>query len=161
MFDARDVTFHRIPVYRVIHERRSFVYTAPKSYRCGFSCGFNAAEKVNFALPNRFSGRQSSASTGVLERPLHVPRVFISFHEALANIRIQRVLNDLDRGFESVLRPGRDLGQTGSASNCGSCSISIAQASEAGHVTTELPHLMEEGESGIFAHGPEDWLPDI
>lgn len=38
-----------VPVYRVVHDPRTFIVTMPSAYHDGFNTGFNVAESVNFA----------------------------------------------------------------------------------------------------------------
>ncbi|KNC51208.1 uncharacterized protein AMSG_06565 [Thecamonas trahens ATCC 50062] len=48
-FELRDAG---VPVYRTTHHPGQFVITFPQAYHAGFNAGFNAAEAVNFALPD-------------------------------------------------------------------------------------------------------------
>lgn len=45
----RELVKRGVPVYRVVHEPRSFIVTMPNAYHDGFNTGFNVAESVNFA----------------------------------------------------------------------------------------------------------------
>ena len=51
MLSPTELQKRGIPVYRIVHEARSFVVTMPNCYHSGLNTGFNIAEAVNFAAP--------------------------------------------------------------------------------------------------------------
>lgn len=52
MVSPKQLIARGVPVYRLVHEEKSFVVTFPNAFHSGFNTGFNCAEAVNFGPPD-------------------------------------------------------------------------------------------------------------
>jgi hypothetical protein len=149
MFDPRDVRRSGIPVYKIVQKPGTFVFTAPRAYHCGFNCGFNIAEAVNFAMPNWLPyGQQASVLARACGRPLCIPREFVIFREAMSLREASASERHLPK-LSNLVQMIRDAGTPTDVSCPYADEQDTLRMSDATYLATELLILIDEGERAI------------
>mmetsp|Transcript_19775 Transcript_19775/g.45544 ORF Transcript_19775/g.45544 Transcript_19775/m.45544 type:complete len:302 (-) Transcript_19775:797-1702(-) len=91
---------HGVPVCRATQQPGQFVVTLPHAYHGGFSHGFNAAEAVNFMLPDWLPYAQGAAKwyrrigrEPVLDLEQILVRAAVQMHSPEVMVMLQQVVN--------------------------------------------------------------------